>query len=173
MPDLDVYRPFLRPEFLAALEVLFSSFESNVATLPVRQSSARSSDLQRFYSIMKSNLFNDYRNAHLVIDDPKKSLSDHVRQVSATARELTRGYSDQISLQSLVLSGLSVTGYAVELFLGKLPATAVSPFKHIFQSYFIDDHRVVMYDFGTVWSLAFRQQIEALVQTYPDTSSKI
>lgn len=134
MSDVDAYRPFLRPEFCAALEVFFSGIESTVAAMPVPQITASASDVRRLHSIIKSDLFRDYRDAQLIIDDPKKSLPDNVQRVSSTARELTRGFSDQISLQSLVLSGLSVTGYAIEVFLGKLPATAIAPFKRIFQS---------------------------------------
>ncbi|MCC9641633.1 hypothetical protein LOC71_05055 [Rhodopirellula sp. JC740] len=170
--DLEEYRQFLRPEFFAAIEILFSNLETEVAATPVPQSAIKASDVRRLNSILSSDLFVDYRDAQTAIDNPRTVIAENVKRASSTARSLTRGFSDQLSLQSLVLSGLSITGYAIELFMGKLPATAISPFKRVYQSYFIDDHRVLIYDFSAIWSRSFSQQLEPWAREYRDAKTK-
>jgi hypothetical protein len=91
-------------------------------------------------------------------------MHEQIRHMEDTARNLTFGFSDYLSIHNLVLSGISITGKAVESFLGSLPAAVLSPFQTFLEAYFSDDHRVVVYDFHGVWHAQFEQQIHRLVE---------
>jgi hypothetical protein len=162
--DISRYKPYLRPEFFSALDTFFGSLEIDASAVSLPRSVAKASDIKRLKKLLESDLFSEYSSAHQALELPQKRLHDQVSHVSSTARELTRGYSDYLTLDSLVISGLSITGYAIELFLGKLPATLLKPFKALFETYYSADHRVILYDFHSVWSNVFRDQIRLLME---------
>ena len=162
--DVSQYKPYLRPEFFAALETFFGSVEMDASSVSLPQSALKAGDIERLHKLLKSDLFRQYSSAHRALERVENRLHDQVSQVSSTARELTRGYSDYLTLDSIVISGLSITNYAMELFLGKLPAAILKPFQSLFETHFSGDHRVILYDFHSVWSKAFKDEIQLLME---------
>src|SRR5207302_9865149 len=121
-------------------------------------------DIGRFENLIKSDLFSSYSHAHQLLEQSQASLQSQLQRVESTARQLTYGFSDYLTLKNIIVSGLSITGTAMELFLGKLPAAAVTAFKSLFESYYRDDHRVIIYDFEGIWHNVFHEQIRLLVE---------
>lgn len=164
LEDISDHRDILRPEFFAALECFFASLEHDAAAIPLPKTAARVTDIHRLQTVLGSDLFTHYSRAHHSLEEPKNEMHQQLRRVEDAARNLTRGFSDYLSIHNLVLSGFSITGKAVELFLGSLPASVLAPFQTLLEAYFTTDHRVVIYDFHAVWHAQFENQIRRLVE---------
>ena len=164
LEDISNFRDVLRPEFFASLERFFASLEHDAAGVPLPRSTVRTADIDRIRTVLDSDLFTDYSRAHHALESPVTEMRIQIRRVEDAARNLTRGFSDYLSIRNLVLSGLSITGKTIELFLGSLSASVLAPFKNFFESYFSADHRVVIYNFYDVWHAQFEKQIQRLLE---------
>jgi len=174
MPFIEIseYRQFLRPAFFAALESFLGTVEVEASAVPLPRRIAKASAVKRFHTLIESDLFCSYSAAHRQLQLPQSDFQVQAKRVSSAARKLTFGYSDSVSLQTLALSGLAVTSDLIDAFLGKLPAAAIKPFRDLFEAYFISDHRVVIYDFHSVWWKSFHEQIVPLVEAVRNNSDK-
>lgn len=164
LEDISDYKDTLQPEFFTALECFFASFEHDAAAVPLPKTVARVVDIHRLQTILNSDLFTDYSRTHNGLEEPKTKMHQQLRRVEDAARNLTQGFSDYLSIRNLVISGLSITGKAVEAFLGTLPASVLAPFQKFLEAYFSTDHRVIIYDFYGVWRAHFEGEIRRLVE---------
>ena len=174
MPFIEIseYRPFLRPAFFVALESFLGTVEVEASAIPLPRRVAKASAVKRFHTLIGSDLFESYSEAHQHLQLPRSDFQRQAKRVSSAARKLTFGFSDSVSLQTLALSGLAVTSDLIDTFLGKLPATAIRPFRELFEAYFTSDHRVVIYDFHSVWWRSFHEQIAPIVEAVRNEREK-
>jgi hypothetical protein len=164
LEDISNFRDSLRPELFAALERFFATLEHNAAAVPLPTTAVRTNDVDRLRQILDSDLFTHYSTAHGDLEQSHIEMRQQIRRVEDTARNLTRGFSDYLSIRNLVLSGLTITGQAVELFLGALPASLLAPFKKFLEAYVSADHRVIIYDLYDAWHPHFESQIQRLTE---------
>lgn len=157
VPEISDIADLIPTELLVPLQILHSAFEPASAPSTVPTTAVAKESIERFQEVIVSDVFSDYVNAEVKLDDASSSLPVALNGVLISAKKVVQKNPHLLAVRRTGVSVLSFTPKIIDAAFGKLPGALADMAAKLGITYLEDRRRIVVYDFrdilrGALWS---------------------
>lgn len=103
------------------VQMFFSELQTKKAILPVVIYDFEKKDIRRFWDVMNSNQYSNYKEAQAQIEYNDNLSVKTIRSIERAGKDLYQANKQILDLRENVLKAVPITSKVIDLFLGKLP----------------------------------------------------
>ncbi len=150
VPDAAEIQSVVPDELFVPLNNLASAFQPIAAPSTVPTTAISREQLDRYRTILESDLFARYVASETGLEDGTSDLPAVLSDLLERARALVRNNPKVLSVRRSSIGLLNFTPKIVDALLGKLPGAIAEMAANLGDSYLEDRRRIVVYDFGNI-----------------------